>query len=341
MLRVLSSVTQGRNLDRVTTITDNDVVLRSDTFNQQDLEEILQKGRPRYFVSDVFSQAYFNDIEIVCLPLFAAAETKRILSQSNMSDEFITDFAFNFMINKKQINRFLCVKLVECFDLKDFDYTWSGVDNNFDMSPILAELDSLGDQSFMDDLTKSCMMQSIKLLPRYIEHPGQIVNNVQIGNYGGNTWTWNNGLQNMFSKSAISLITESVAWQKASIFSEKTLFSVLGLTFPIWIGGYEQAKEFANLGFDTFDDIIDHSYQSYDTLIQRCFYAVEKNKHLLSDKALVTELRLKNKHRLLANREFLITGGVDRFVSQKIAQLPADLQQVMPEILRHLRYPNL
>jgi len=341
MLRMLSSVNQGRNLDRVTTITDNDVVLRSDTFNQQDLEEILQKGRPRYFVSDVFSQIYFDDIQIVCLPLFAAAETKRILSRSQFTDDLHTNFAFNFMINKKQINRFLCVKLVECFELKDFDYTWSGVDNNFDMSLILAELESLGDRSPLDHTTKSCIMQSISLSPKFIEYPGQVIDNSQVGNYGGNTWTWNNGLQNMFSGSAISLITESVSWQKASIFSEKTLFSVLGLTFPIWIGGYEQAKEFANLGFDTFDDIIDHSYQSYDTLIERCFYAFKKNIHLLSDKNMAAELRLKNKHRLLANREFLINGGITGVVDQKIAELPADLQQVMPEILRHLRYPNL
>lgn len=340
MLRVVSSISHGRNLDKIATLSDTDIVVRSDTFTQQDLDEILQKGKPKYFVSDVFSEAYFDNIDVVGLPLFASAEIRRIASASQFDRDFDTDVTFNFMINKKQINRFLCVKLVECFDLKDFDYTWSGTDVNFEMSGIIRELDSLQERSPLNDSARTCLLQPISLSPRFIPYPGQRGDSSQISNYGGNTWTWNNGLQDMFSKSAVSLISESVGWQRASIFSEKTLFAVLGLTFPIWVGGYQQAQEFQNIGFDTFDDIIDHSYQHYDTLIERCYYAVEKNLSVLSNLALAAELRQKNKHRLLANRDFLLQDGVTHFVNKKITTLPADLQQAMPEIFNHLRYSN-
>jgi hypothetical protein len=156
-------------------------------------------------------------------------------------------------------------------------------------------------------------------------------------NYGGNAWTWKNGLNDLFSKSAISLITESVRYQQSMTFTEKTLYSVLGLTFPIWVGGYNQASEWEKLGFDAFNDVVDHSYQSYNTLIERCYYAFSNNLELLTNKSKSAELRAIHQERLFKNRELLLQNQLGKFVDTEINKYPSELQLCVPEILKHFR----
>ena len=143
----------------------------------------------------------------------------------------------------------------------------------------------------------------------------------------------------MFLSSAISLITESLRFEKAATFTEKTIYSVLGLTFPIWVGGYNQATEWKNIGFDVFDDIIDHSYQSHDTLIERCYYAFANNLDLLSNKDKSAKLRLLCKVRLLKNRKLLLNNHLGIIANNKISTYPQELQLCMPEILKY--FPHL
>ena len=178
----------------------------------------------------------------------------------------------------------------------------------------------------------------MQLKKRVVGIPDSTTSNIRL-DPGSNSWTWRNGLQNMFLNSSISLITESVQYQRAAAFTEKTLYAVWGLTFPIWIGGYNQAKEWKRIGFDTFDDVIDHSYQNYDTLIERCYYAFFLNLKLLSNIDKTKELRLAHKHRLFKNRELLLQNQLGKFVDQEISKFPEDLQSAMPEILKYFRRP--
>jgi hypothetical protein len=87
-----------------------------------------------------------------------------------------------------------------------------------------------------------------------------------------------------------------------------------------------------------FDDIIDHSYQSYDTLIERIYHAFADNLELLSDLNKVSKLRLELKDRLLNNRNLLLQNQLGKFIDQEIIRLPTDLQSVMPSILTHFRH---
>jgi len=312
----------------------------NDQFDQNFLDRLLEKGTPRCIISDHYIKTEYNGVEIIGLPLWLEQQVKFITKDLCWNEKINTDFAFNFMINKKQINRFLCIKLVELFQLTDFDYTWSAVDPTFNMSHVINELNDLGPKSPLDSASRSFILQAIQVPKRWVDHVNQMVENSAFSRYGGNAWTWKNGLDKMFSHSAVSLITESARTEKVSIFTEKTIYAVLGLTFPIWVGGYEQAKEWADIGFDTFDDIIDHSYQSYDTLIERCYYAFANNLHLLSDIDQLRELRLQNKQRLLKNRELLLNNRLGQYVDEQIATLPIDLQQIMLELINHFRYPG-
>jgi hypothetical protein len=337
MYQLLSTYDYGKNFDGISEFTDQHVLHVIDTFDQEFVNTILQRGTPRCIISDHFVHAQFNGLQVIGLPLIYELVSKEITNDLILNDRIDTNLAFNFMINKKQINRFLCMKLVELFKLTNFDYTWSGLDRRFDMSHIIEELDILGTNSPLDINARSFILQPVGLEKQWLGESGQpsAGNRLPIGK--GYGYPWKIGLDKMFSQSAVSLITESVALQTASVFTEKTVYAVLGQTFPIWIGGCNQANDFSRMGFDVFDDIIDHSYQSYETLIERCYYAFEKNLSLLSNLDLLRNLRLQKQQRLIKNRELLCNGETSRFINHQIAALPDDIKQVMPDILKHFR----
>lgn len=340
-MQTISTLEYDRDLKTIDKITKNQVLHVYDVFDQEYITKILQKGTPYAIVSDHMTTApYSEPIPFYGLPLYVENNTKKIINQTKFSNDISTLNCFNFMINKKQVNRFLCIKFVECFKLNNFDYTWSAVDQRFDMSNILAELDLLGDRAPLDQQIRSFILSPIQLKKQFIEYETLGINNsnqLSIANYGGTAWSWQNGLQELFSKSAISLITESVSYQKCAVFTEKTVYSVLGLTFPIWVGSYNQASEWKRLGFDVFDDIINHSYQSYNTLIERCYYAFADNLDLLSNKDKSAELRSSCHDRLLKNRELLLQNHLGNFVNTEISKYPTELQMCMPDILKHFR----
>jgi hypothetical protein len=337
-MRVISTSVYGTALNGIDKLTNNDVLHIYDVFNKAYIDFILlEKGTPKYIVSDHITK--FDEVKIYGLPLITELIARQLVNKIEFKNSNMNTLTcFNFVINKKQINRFLCIKLVELFKLYNFDYTWSGVDDKADMTNIITELDMLGTQSPLDSTARSFILAPILLKKRFIDFSTSVTNNTsQIDTVGTVWWQWENGIGDLFLNSAISLITESVAYQTAAVFTEKIVFATLGLTFPIWIGGYNQAAEWKRLGFDIFDDIIDHSYQNYNTLIERCYYAFSRNIELLSNKEKATELRLNFKDRLFNNRELLIQNHLAKFVDQEISKFPEDLQLVMPEIVSHFR----
>ena len=336
-MKVISTVEHSRSLGNIEKLCSTDVLHISDVFDMDYLETIFStKGRPGYVVSDSFN----NFSDCYCLPLWIELETKKILAAPSNSVKVDTDHCFNFQINKKQINRFLCMKLVEYFKLTDFDYTWSGVDVAFDMSQIIVEMNTLGNACPIVAARQGELLSPISVPKKFVLPPGSAPingNSSSITNYGSNLWVWKHVLSNLITRTAVSLITESLTFQRCSVFTEKTLYSVLGLTFPIWIGGYKQADEWHQLGFDVFDDIVNHDYQHYNTLIERCYYAVELNLRLLTDRKWVAQLRKKNMPRLLKNRQLLENNHLEKYNNIKIVTWPADLQQAMPDILKYFR----
>ena len=320
-------------------LTPNDVCVKYDVIYQDYVDHLLKRGNPKYLVNDHLTTGKFNGISFFGIPFYAKNQTKLLKKDGLISNDIDTQYCFNFIINKKQINRYLCIKLVELFDLKNFNYTWSAIDQRFDCSEIIKELNNLGEHSPLKGDQRSFILSPIALEKKFIYHTGvedEPSNGLRII-VKDNVKCWNNGVNRVIETSAISLITESLSFQLASCYTEKTLYAVLGLTFPIWIGGYNQAAEWKRFGFDIFEDIIDHSYQSYDTLIERCYYAIFNNLHLLNDLEKITQLRTDNLDRLLKNRELLLQNQLGKFIDKEICGFPADLQTVMPDIIKFFR----
>jgi hypothetical protein len=258
----------------------------------------------------------------------------------NDSTAINTFSSFNFMVNRKRINRHLMIKILEHFDLiKNAEYTWSKSDVNYDLSPIIQELDSIS-AAWAQDI-KSAILSPIKLDQKWISVASdKTMSNTNITT--SNIEAWNQGLCSIFNNTSVSLISESIDYQSGIGFTEKSIYPVLGLNLPIWIGGKYQASEFEKFGFDVFDDIIDHSYQYCDTLIERCYRAIADNLDILSNFDLAAKTRQDVMPRLLKNRQLLLTIAADRHMQHqralnciKTENVPEIVTDIVTEIVSH------
>jgi hypothetical protein len=147
---------------------------------------------------------------------------------------------------------------------------------------------------------------------------------------------WINAIKPLMEHTAVSLICESCNRPDVANFqlTEKTIMPILAGTFPLWIGSYGQASVLESLGFDVFNDVIDHSYQFKPTLLERCYHALADNLALLSDLNGVRSLRQKNWHRLCRNQDLMFQHGIfGKYAAQQAKKLPLGLQQRL--ILTH------
>lgn len=93
---------------------------------------------------------------------------------------------------------------------------------------------------------------------------------------------FNNYLKNnIFDPSVFSIVMEPVFWEHGTIITEKYINAVLGKTIPI-VYGYKVVDVLKSMGFDTFDDILDTSYQYETNPFNRLFKMVEDNMDAIS-----------------------------------------------------------
>ena len=217
--------------------------------------------------------------------------------------EFDTSRCFNFVINNSSVSRFLLIKLVEFYKLNSYLYTWSGSGRRtlFDFESNRAATDL---QEFLQKpINMSACFETDNGAVDLSQDSYELMHINCVKEVSG-AWlnNWNKYIGHKMSSTAVSLISETDKQFDTINFTEKTFFSLLGLTFPIWIGGKHQAQQWADLGFDIYNDVIDHSYQHADTLLDRATIAFESNQRLLQDIDWATALRNKHLSRLVYNR---------------------------------------
>lgn len=317
-----------------------DILWLSDSISFETLDVLkCMPTPPKFIIGDNASEIVYDDHFKIYTTPFRGLECEfALLKHLPLIDTVHTQHCFNFMINKKQINRFLLIKLVEYFQLDSFDYTWSGIGREFDMSRIIEEWQTDIDfQKFSQDF-RSTMLSPIVLNQRFVAFDNQQTQpEVRITNYGHNVWTWKNIFSELMPTTAVSLISESVAWQKSSVFTEKTLYAIMALTFPLYVGGYGHADQLKRMGFDTFDDIIDHRYQYKETLLERCYYAFFDNLKILSDLEFASTMRQQHLSRLKANQNKLYQGQIKIFVDKTVSSWPVSLQEAICPVWNNIR----
>jgi hypothetical protein len=215
-------------------------------------------------------------------PLWLDVFCKFSMHKPAVSDVVSTLDCFNFMIYKPRLLRQHVVTELAMRKLKTNSYTYSGT-HDF----------------------------GSKITPKYFGPARQQVYN--------NTADYNNFLRDhVFERAAVALITETVepGWSNNMTFTEKTLWAMLGLNFPIWLGGCSQAELWKTVGFDTFDDVIDQTYQYEHDPMLRIQLALDNNIRLLTDLEYVSDLRNQLMVRLKRNRELVLNGTIKRHTDQ-------------------------
>lgn len=131
-----------------------------------------------------------------------------------------------------------------------------------------------------------------------------------------NTVNFKSVLLEYYRDTFIEIITETSCTEMSFNLTEKTLHSIYGQSFPIFISSPGIVKFLREMGMDVFDDIVDHSYDTIENPIDRIYQAITSNKSLLTDNTLIKKLWKDNQHRFIKNIDFAKT-RMYNFYSQR------------------------
>jgi hypothetical protein len=126
----------------------------------------------------------------------------------------------------------------------------------------------------------------------------------------------------VFEPTCVSLITEPCYLEREIMITEKTVMAMYAGTLPIWIGGWRLPDAMRDLGFDVFDDIVDHSYSTLEDPAVRLDQALLLNRHLLTDLNCAQNFLQHNQHRLQYNVDLLEQNVFLDLVRQQIQANP-------------------
>ena len=108
-------------------------------------------------------------------------------------------------------------------------------------------------------------------------------------------------LYKLYTNSFVEIISET-SYTSYGTMAEKYLHSVYACNFPILIASHGSVKYLRELGFDMFDDIVNHSYDNIESPCLRMETAIQQNIHLF-DKNVINEWHTV-KDRFLNNVSF-------------------------------------
>ena len=214
----------------------------------------------------------------LCIPLFCATTVKEFQKENIIPNWTNKTKTFNFMINKLRPHRVALLKLVEELNLTNYTYSLPWQENPFTSLPVTNYM--IGTETQMTQGIRSGSIRNSQNYKQLLQ-------------------------KTVFEPSCISLITEPTYIEKEALISEKTIMSIYGGNIPIWVGGWRCADSMQRLGFDVFDDIVDHSYQTLEDPLRRVRNSITLNKKLLSNFEITTSIIKRLQHNL-----DLMTSGV-------------------------------
>lgn len=186
--------------------------------------------------------------------------------------------------------------------------TYLGVSN---LNPHYEPVDFLDRISWeFDDYhteARTCMLDGYE---KFYINPELVVDDYEI--YGksknnDNIFNFNQHLRDKYKNSFVEIITESSYAAPSFMLTEKTHHSFYAFNFPILISGAGAVSHLRDVGFDMFDDVIDHSYDLITNPFDRIISAIDNNHRLLVDSDYAKQKWQENKHRFESNVKFAKT----------------------------------
>lgn len=266
--------------------------------------------------------------QTVHFPIFLASEAEEFCRRNIQTDWTKKTHAFNFMINKPRLHREFLLMLIEHFQLQNYKHTlaWKSIaTRNHTLKQLTNNALYL---DIIDSAPVSIPTTDYKFGPETCMEQG-----VLNGNFA-NAETYKHLLQkNVFEPTCVSLITEPVFYEKEALVSEKTIMSIFAGTLPIWVGGWRCADSMKYLGFDVFDDIIDHSYQNMPDPMDRCYFAIQRNLDVLTNFDTTHQFLQQNQHRLQHNLDLVLSNVFLQECFEQIKKNPkikTELMRILP-----------
>jgi hypothetical protein len=108
--------------------------------------------------------------------------------------------------------------------------------------------------------------------------------------------------ENAYRYTALEIISCSSFLDPSPVFGEKEIQNIYAQNFPIYVSSQNTAGIMKNVyGFDIFEDIVDHSYDSIEDPAERLTAAIDRNIHLLDGTIDIESLWYENQHRFEKN----------------------------------------
>lgn len=115
---------------------------------------------------------------------------------------------------------------------------------------------------------------------------------------------YNENLLPVYENTGVEVITGTMFFEKTPVLTEKEIQPIFGKNFPIYLNGVGMVREMKKLfDIDTFDDIIDNSYDEIENHFERMAAAIDRNEHLLDGSTNISELWNDNRKRFEDNCE--------------------------------------
>ena len=129
-------------------------------------------------------------------------------------------------------------------------------------------------------------------------------------------------LQSVYTKHSINIVTETMYEEYPGIITEKTLMAVLAKQIPLLIGYPKMVEHFKQLGFDTFEDIVNTNYDNMPNEV-RLQSALTSNKSLLENFEYTGEII----ERLNRNQHYLLNHWLDKLITDFEIQVNRIIQE--------------
>ena len=116
-----------------------------------------------------------------------------------------------------------------------------------------------------------------------------------------NVGNFNRNLRKYYRETFVEFIAETSYTEKCFNLTEKTANAILGCCYPIWISSKGTVEFLRSVGFDVFDDVVNHTYDTIENPIDRLHRAVADNLELLTNKERTQRLWQEDRGRFLNN----------------------------------------
>jgi hypothetical protein len=132
---------------------------------------------------------------------------------------------------------------------------------------------------------KEKILTGFDLMRSALDAPGDTFDIYHVYGNGqnDNIGNFENQLRRRYRDSFVEIVSESSFTPSSFMLTEKTAHAFYGCNFPIMLSGAGAVAHLRELGFDMFDDIIDHSYDLISNPIDRIVTAIDANRRLLTD----------------------------------------------------------